>query len=484
MVGTMRELHKKTIPYRVGGLLVLAFWAGVFGWWENKLVTAVGAAETSTLNFQLIAERSLQPYGGTPFCYDLDQDGAVDVLWLQSPGLFHSKVYDGHSPFVSRQTPQERQHYCLTATTADGNILWQIGTPWVGDRPYATHGGERSLDVADIDDDGMLEVVAVKNGEILIIDAVSGTIERSVKAIADNAQAVVLARTSNTKDRWTILIKNAESAYPGYEYGNPAWFYDARLNLLKPQGQSHLGSGHIPQSIDLDGDGLDEFLIGFECVNSDLSRRWKFQPVPPETWNAAEMHVDDMTVGKAHGKTVIAYAASDTAYLVDAADGSLLWKRHGTHPQHCQVGRYLQNTGSLQIFIHQKRAELDLYDLAGNQLWQITPQRNFPLGQAAPCQRQKFHVFDPTTQLQETGPAGTDLLIYTDGGWPYVINGHGERCLDFPYTANIAQDWGEIPGRPDDFGYGYFARVADFDGDGQREVMLNDRRFVWFYEFE
>ena len=162
---------------------MLAFWAGVFGWWENKLVTAVGAAETSTLNFQLIAERSLQPYGGTPFCYDLDQDGAVDVLWLQSPGLFHSKVYDGHSPFVSRQTPQERQHYCLTATTADGNILWQIGTPWVGDRPYATHGGERSLDVADIDDDGMLEVVAVKNGEILIIDAVSGTIERSVKAI-------------------------------------------------------------------------------------------------------------------------------------------------------------------------------------------------------------------------------------------------------------------------------------------------------------
>ena len=75
-------------------------------------------------------------------------------------------------------------------------------------------------------------------------------------------------------------------------------------------------------------------------------------------------------------------------------------------------------------------------------------------------------------------------MIYTDGGWPYVINGHGERCLDFPYTANIAQDWGEIPGRPDDFGYGYFARVADFDGDGQREVMLNDRRFVWFYEFE
>ena len=283
----MGTLSKPTIPV-VG---VLAFLAGVFGGWGNKLATAVTAAEISTLHFQLTAERSLQPYGGTPFCYDLNQDGAVDVLWLQSPGLFHSKVYDGHSPFVSRQTPREREHYCLTATTAAGDLLWQIGSRWEGERPYATHGGERSLEVADVDHDGTLEVVAIKDGEILIIDAVSGVIEKSVRAIADNAQAVVLARTAHTQDRWTILIKNAESAYPGYEYGNPAWFYDARLNLLKPQGQSHLGSGHVPQAIDLDGDGLDEFLIGFECVNSDLSRRWKFQPVPPETWDATEMHV-------------------------------------------------------------------------------------------------------------------------------------------------------------------------------------------------
>ena len=43
---------------------------------------------------------------------------------------------------------------------------------------------------------------------------------------------------------------------------------------------------------------------------------------------------------------------------------------------------------------------------------------------------------------------------------------------------------GEVPGRPDDFGYGFYARVADFDADGEDEAMLNDRRFAWLYEME
>jgi hypothetical protein len=76
------------------------------------------------------------------------------------------------------------------------------------------------------------------------------------------------------------------------------------------------------------------------------------------------------------------------------------------------------------------------------------------------------------------------LFIFTDAGWPYVIDGRGRRCCEFPHTENTAQDWGEVPGRPDDFGYGFYARVADFDADGEDEVMLNDRRFAWLYEME
>ena len=75
-------------------------------------------------------------------------------------------------------------------------------------------------------------------------------------------------------------------------------------------------------------------------------------------------------------------------------------------------------------------------------------------------------------------------MIFTDAGWPYVLDGSGKRVLDFPYTHNSAQDWGEVPGRPDDYGYGYYARIAQLDRDGEPEVLLNDRRFAWFYDIK
>ena len=445
------------------------------------VVTGIPIPATGGTTLRLSAEKSLNGYGGVPFCIDLNHDGDVDTLWLQSPGLFHSKVF-AKPPYDRRISQAERDHFCLTATDAAGRVFWRIGEPWAGERPFVTHSAERSLDYADIDGDGTLEVVCARRGEILVIDAVDGKIERSVKAEADNCQIIVLGKTGTRMTDWTILAKNAESAYPPYEYANPAWFYDASLRLLKTA--SYLGGGHAPQARDLDGDGLDEFLIGFCRVDHRLRTEWEYKPVPLDQWSAGEMHVDDLTIGTVGGRTVIVYAASDTAYLLDAKDGTVIWKRKGSHPQHCQVGRFTPGSQGMQVFVHNKRADLELYDGDGSKLWKITPPQNSPLGQAAPCRRQKFHVFDPTTLLHGRGPQGTDLLIFTDGGWPYLIDGLGRRALEIPHTRNVAQDWGDVPGRPDDYGYGFYARVADFDGDGRQELLVNDRRFAWYYEIE
>jgi len=111
----------------------------------------------------------------------------------------------------------------------------------------------------------------------------------------------------------------------------------------------------------------------------------------------------------------------------------------------------------------------------------MTPPENFPLGKAEPCQRQAFHTFEPLTNLRGAGERGAGLLIFSDAGWPYVIGADGARAIEFPYTPNVAQDWGEVPGRPDDYGYGFDVRVSDFNDGGQDDVTINDRRFAWFY---
>lgn len=429
----------------------------------------------------LTREVSLDGFGGIPFCADLNGDGAVDVLWLQSPGLFHSKAFDVE-PWKGRFMQAERDHFCLTAMNAKGEVLWRIGEPWTQKRPFVTHSAERALDCADIDGDGVLEVVCVRRDELLVIDARTGQIERSAKAPADNVQIVRLAHTGTGPRDWTILAKNAERAYPPHEYANPAWFYDPSLKLIKTA--DYHGAGHAPWAIDVDQDGRDEFVIGYNLVDDDLKTVWTYRPTSQDRWDAGEMHVDGMAVGEVGGRLCVLLAASDTACFLDARTGEPIWRRKGVHPQHCQIGRFVPDQVGGQVFLHNKRADLQLYTDRGRELWRVTPPENFPLGRAAPCKRQKFHVFDPTTLLKGVGPGSTDLLIFTDAGWPYVIDGRGRRCAEFPHTPNIAQDWGEVPGRPDDYGYGYYARAADFDGDGALEVLINDRRFAWFYEIQ
>ncbi|MCP4639553.1 MAG: PQQ-binding-like beta-propeller repeat protein, partial [bacterium] len=326
-----------------------------------------------------------------------------EVLWLQSPGLFHSNVFD-KPPWKGRFSEAERRHFCLTATDAEGEVLWQVGEPWDGDRPFVTHSAERALDAADLDGDGGLEIVCVRRDEVLVLDGKTGAVEKSVEAPADNAQIVRIGHTGPGSKDWTILVKNAESAYPPHEYGNPAWFYDAGLNLLKTA--DYLGAGHMPLPVDADGDGLDEFIIGFNLVDDNLETVWQFQPVPEEVWDAGEMHADDIVVGDVGGRLCVVVAASDTAYVLDAKTGELLWKRKGTHPQHCQIGPFHSNLEGNQIFIHNKRAELQLFGAQGDEFWNMMPPRNFPLGAAEPCRRQQFHVFDPTTMLPGMGEGG------------------------------------------------------------------------------
>jgi hypothetical protein len=436
------------------------------------------AAASPLTDFEFSAEVPLNDYGGIPFLYDLDGVPGVEILWLQSPGIFHSRVFDD-GPWKGRIREDERVHFCLTATKLTGEILWQIGTPWKGDRPFITHCGERGLDSADIDGDGTPEIVCVRNDDILIIDGRNGDIKKSVTAPADNAQIVRIAHTGpGTKD-WTILVKNSESAYAPYEYANPCWFYDAQLILLKTA--VYRGAGHAPVVHDVEQDGMDEFLIGFNAVDHNLETRWTFQTVPDEEWDAAEMHVDTIAIGTVGDRLAVTLAASNMQYLLDATSGDLIWGKEGTHPQVCAIGKFLPGSDDAQVVVHNKRADLQLFDSKGNEVWRMTPPDNFPLGKAEPCKRQAFHTFEPLTILRGVGETVPDLIIFSDAGWPYVIGSDGTRSLEFAYTPNMAQDWGEVPGRPDDYGYGFYVRVNDFDGDGNDEVLINDRRFAWFY---
>ena len=87
---------------------------------------------------------------------------------------------------------------------------------------------------------------------------------------------------------------------------------------------------------------------------------------------------------------------------------------------------------------------------------------------------------------------GQDLIVYNEAGWPYVIDGQGNRRVEFPCPENSRQSnsfkiYGypcyddNPPHRPDDWGYGYYTRVHDIDCDGKEEVIIYDRKHCWIY---
>ena len=73
-----------------------------------------------------------------------------------------------------------------------------------------------------------------------------------------------------------------------------------------------------------------------------------------------------------------------------------------------------------------------------------------------------------TCLVRKTGKFYSHACYYQRTVW-FFISSYYQAVyqITIAWIYRFAQDWGEVPGhRPDDYGYGYYTRVADFDGDG------------------
>lgn len=420
------------------------------------------------MEITLLNRTSIEPYGGYQFFADVNGDGEKEILCLQAAGIFYSRVHSVRG--------SGRQHFCLTALTSQGELLWQVGTPWSGSEPFLTHCAERSLDVADINGDGYPEVLCLQGTALLVLDGRTGVVLSKVDLPADNFAIVAAAKTGPGADEYTILVQNSEKAYPPHTYGNPCLFFSANLDLLDTRELR--GAGHLPLVSDLDGDGYDEFIIGYNWLDHDLSVRFIFDP-QVEEYDPPEHHVDALAVD---GQPVrkLALAASEYVYIVDD-QGDLLWSRELPHPQQCHFTMMRDDVPGPQVFVHNKRDRLQLFSADGSLIWEVWPEEYWPLGKPSAV-RMKFHQAMPTFILPGVLPGGMDALLYSEGGWPYIVDGSGRCIAHLPHDEYCRQDFGEVPGRPDDFGYSFNSMVfADDLGPGKHRVYVFDRRYVWEY---
>jgi len=127
-----------------------------------------------------------------------------------------------------------------------------------------------------------------------------------------------------------------------------------------------------------------------------------------------------------------------------------------------------------------------LYDPSGKQIWYQATPRKWPLEMSKTSQRYAIRSFHRNRPIVTISGKKQDWIGYADGGWPWGMDGNGEITLEFQPPENSRQPEYQLSLtskiRNDDMGYGFALQSIDVDNDGQKEVIIYDRRFLWVYK--
>jgi len=245
---------------------------------------------------------------------DLLGDGRMDFLFVK-PDQVQDERYFAHSVV------------CATAFSADGGLLWQKGGAEY-DSPSVKC--DIPAQIYDIDRDGKNEVILIMNGEILILDGKSGEVKKNAPLPDKFAcDSITIADLEGTGYPQNILIKNKSSKM---------WALDFNLNVL----WSFEGNlGNTPFVFDLNGDGKEEIIAGYNVLTSGGELLWKADM--PAHANA----VCACTFDGEKEPTVIFCGPFVRAYT---ASGEPLWEID-EHTQSLCVAHFRENTSSEDILL-------------------------------------------------------------------------------------------------------------------------------------
>ena len=363
---------------------------------------------------------------------DLDGDGRADMLIAQNVRKASQNSFDHIS--------------CLTAVNLDGKVLWQIGRPdpyndvLANDTPFQIH---------DFNGDGKNEVVLVRDFKLQLLEGRTGKVLAWAwmpEAPVDNKErpyemevgdSILFLNLSGSSGRHEMLVKDRYRTF---------WIFDQKLRLLW-SGNGQIG--HYPFPLDIDGDGREEFMIGYALWSQAGRQLWSRD-------KELRDHADGVALGNFSGDPkgeIRAYACgSDEGYLMFDLKGNILRHVRIGHAQSPSVAKFRPDLPGLQLMtvnFWRNPGIITLFDYEGNIIAQEEP----------------IHSGSPLLPVNWRGD-GQEFAMLSgnkrDGG---MIDGSLRRVVMFPDD-----------GHPDLAFY-----VADLTGDARDEIVLWDSERVWIY---
>ncbi|TCT13109.1 hypothetical protein EDC18_10972 [Natranaerovirga pectinivora] len=371
---------------------------------------------------------------------DLTGDGQCDVIIAQC----QKRVFKDRYGHIS----------CLTAFDLEGNIIWQIG------EPNPEHGyisADLPFQIADIDMDGKNEVIVSIDFKLMILEGSTGKVKMSIDTpISDdpmetlysgvpfdqyafdhvNVDCIRICNFTGKEKPTDILIKDRY---------NRLWAYDNQLQFL---WKYHDGiTGHFPFTKDINGDGKEEMVVGYNLVDSNGKKIWT---LPVET-----DHTDEILIGPldpTKDEDIIGMVSGDEGFILCDLEGKILLKELIGHAQRISAGNFRPEEKGYEIAITTywgSQGIVMIYNGKGERLYSFEPGTDGNM----------------ITPVNWTGD-GQDLILLNGnvekGG---MIDGYGRRVVTFPDD-----------GHPD-----LCAEVIDLTGDCREEIVLWDKEKMYIY---
>jgi len=374
---------------------------------------------------------------------DLTGDGRPDFLLLHL------------SSSVSRAAG------AMTAMSADGEVLWQLGEP--GPPPAEESSGDSPVQIHDIDGDGKNEVVCVWEGEFRVMEGDTGKVKYTaplppMQPIPDVFKGSVNHWGAGYSDDGPTMHPSALCFADLAGRGSPRDVllldHYHTLAALTPEfkelWRTTCVHGHFAWAYDFDGDGRDSVMAGYQHISPDGKLLGRV---------CLTDHQDAMYAGpmdaEGKGPAKILMAGGEDGLLVLTPNYDIGQRVMG-HVQRLAVGRFREDLPGLcvgTVLFHGNPGIISLFDSTLKKLW----TRDYPVAGA-------------TLQPVNWDGSGVELMFWSGirpaqgiaGG---LIDGEGELAVPMP----------------DDGGPGFCAFAHDFDGDGLDELMLWDRDRIWIY---
>ncbi len=260
---------------------------------------------------------------------DIDGDGRMEFVMVKATESQDKRYF-----------PQ--QVAAITAFSADGVLLWQVGNP----EGEAVVCADLPIQIYDIDKDGKNEIIVAMDGELLVMDGKTGEVKKQIPLPDKYAcDCIVIADLEGSGYAQNIILKNKYSHM---------WALDANLNVLWDfQGNI----GHCPVAYDINGDGREEIIAGSCVLDASGELLWKAD-VPG--------HVNSIAVECLYepDEPVIVMCADRVCAV--SASGEPLWAID-ERAQNIVIGKFRDNISREDILLLDS---MSLFDLDGEFLYE------------------------------------------------------------------------------------------------------------------